>query len=386
MAANARWKSPRSAWSRGRGRYVGLVVARDISDQRAGSAELQHREEMFRTALEAGRMGTWAWDLRQNSIVWADEVTIAMGLQPRVFADGFEPFLSNVHPDDALRLAEGLLASTRQAAGIHQEYRAIDSKGRTRWILVRGRTLADERGPATACGVILDISAQKYQAQRLQALTEELRRLNAGLNEVREQERTHISREIHDRLGQSLTALKMDLALCKREAPPTGPLPARLETMSRDITDLIRESRKLSSELRPDALALGLPQALTALADEFAQRHGIAVEKAIGPINPPPELAVALYRIAQESLTNVARHAKATRVRVGLTSEGDLGVVSVADDGIGLQPEKGRPGALGLVGMRERAEGIQGELRVESPPEGGTRISCSFPLPPPSDL
>jgi signal transduction histidine kinase len=232
---------------------------------------------------------------------------------------------------------------------------------------------------------------QRRQAeQELRQLNQQHRALAGRLQTVREEERTRIAREIHDVLAQQLTLLKLALAwMSRRLAQPVDEatrallLPRLAEAMQ--LTDTASDAvQKIATELRPVILdSLGLCAAIEWQVTDFQTRTGIACEANVPASNPPldPQRSTALFRILQESLTNVARHARATRVRVSLGGDGPRVLLSVADNGQGLPP--GVPDdlhSLGLLGMRERAALVDGQFEVASLPGQGTTVRVSVPV------
>jgi signal transduction histidine kinase len=207
---------------------------------------------------------------------------------------------------------------------------------------------------------------------------------------VREEERTGIAREIHDELGQSLTALRMDVAwlrtrLLEGEAGPTREaLLSKLAVMFEVIDDTITRARRISSELRPGVLDdLGLEAAVEWQGQEFHRRTGLPCEvrSALPEAPLDRDVSTALFRIFQEALTNVVRHAAATRVEVNLRQEGGRIVLEVRDDGRGLGTEGGGGRrTLGMLGMSERARRLGGSVNWMGAPGGGTVVQASIPL------
>lgn len=221
-----------------------------------------------------------------------------------------------------------------------------------------------------------------HLADRVAAQTHDLRRLARGLDELREHERKHLAHELHDELGQTITALRIALkvATTRFERDPAG-IRANLAQFGALLDDLTQQTRRILRELRPPALDdLGLGAAVEWLAGQLERRGGppCAVDVPPGHLEVPPDLAGVAYRCVQEALTNVTRHAQAAsvRVRVALT-DGELRAV-VEDDGVGFggAPTEG----LGLVGMRERAAAVGGRVEVASAPGRGTRVSLAIPV------
>jgi signal transduction histidine kinase len=210
-------------------------------------------------------------------------------------------------------------------------------------------------------------------------LEDQLRALSAHVESVREDERTGIAREIHDVLGQALTALKMDLAWVSRRATGQETLLEKLAAMSQATDEIIQQVRRISTELRPGVLDdLGLLAAIEWQAQEFEERTGTlcTIESNVEDAALAREVSTALFRIFQEALTNVARHAGAEHVGVRLWLEGDDLRLEVRDDGRGItQAQAGNPRSLGLLGIRERARRLGGGATIAVGPSGGTIVA-----------
>jgi signal transduction histidine kinase len=225
---------------------------------------------------------------------------------------------------------------------------------------------------------------QLQQAQdSLQASQERYRALSRRLLEQQEHERASLARELHDQIGQSLFALLLNLDAIKGELSPASS--ARVPQSKRAIRKMIRQVRTLAFELRPSMLDdLGLVEALRLLVARHGERTGVSATFNATPpdARAPVEIETACFRIAQEALSNVARHARAGHVEVTLTTQDVALEVTVRDDGVGFNVERLRTG-LGLVGMGERAELAGGRLDIESAPGDGTTLRARFPLPAP---
>jgi PAS domain S-box-containing protein len=219
-------------------------------------------------------------------------------------------------------------------------------------------------------------------------LDEQLRALSERIEATREEERTGIAREIHDELGQALTALKLDLAWIARRRGDDPAISGKLREMMSSTDELIATVRRISSELRPGILDdVGLAAAIEWQAEEFHRRTGIraTVSSALGDVQLERGLATAVFRIFQEALTNVARHASASEIFVDLRLERGRLKLDIADDGIGLPDSPPRIGALGLLGMRERARRLDGECVITRREPRGTLVSLMVPLRFPAD-
>lgn len=217
---------------------------------------------------------------------------------------------------------------------------------------------------------------------RVAERTAELRQLTAHLQTVREDERIRISREIHDELGQELTGLKMDLSWISKKVPST--VQPKIESMSSLVDHTIQTVRKISQELRPGVLdTLGLDAALEWQAQEFQKRTGIMCHyfSSLDGAVVDREVSTAVFRICQELLTNVARHAEARKVQIDLNWTNHQLILEVNDNGKGISSGQVVDSkAWGLIGMRERAHLMKGELEIEGHPGKGTTVKLVLPL------
>jgi PAS domain S-box-containing protein len=246
--------------------------------------------------------------------------------------------------------------------------------------------LRDEQGNlVTIMSLVHDVTERKKTEQNLSRSYEEVRRLTSHLQNIREEERSHIAREIHDELGQQLTVLKMDVLGLRKNLKDSDTV---LQQKIRDITDLldstVRSVRRISSELRPSLLYnLGLDAAIEWHLKEFEKRCGLKsvfIEPA-EKLKIPDAVKNGLFRIFQESLTNVSRHANATKVIVSLEQKDGVLTLTIEDNGQGFEKERiGAKRTLGILGMRERCEMMGGDYTIQSAPGQGTTIAVAVPL------
>jgi PAS domain S-box-containing protein len=235
------------------------------------------------------------------------------------------------------------------------------------------------------CTVILrDVSERHLVQQKLARSHDQLRQLSAALQTIREEERTHIARELHDDLGQLLASLRMDLTLLQGNERLPEPSQRLIEGMETNLMTAITSLRRIATNLRPRALDEGgLYFALQGLRDDFSERHGIACTLLAeeSDLRLDDTASTAIFRIVQEALTNVARHAGATRVVLNLDRiNGEL-LITIRDDGRGIRAEDmEKKESLGLVGMRERVWAMHGEITINSDELEGTRIDIVLPL------
>jgi len=224
--------------------------------------------------------------------------------------------------------------------------------------------------------------------EQLRESHEQLRALSVYLQHVREEERTRIAREVHDELGQALTGCKLDLSLLASKLPPNlAPLKEKAKALSAHIDATIQTVRRIATELRPGILDhLGLIAALEWQSNEFQTRSGIRCEVRTD-LNEPvltPDLATTFFRIFQETLTNIIRHAGATHVMVHLKEAAGRIILEVRDNGRGISPQEiSNTRSMGLLGMKERAALLGGTFKIGPAPGGkGTLASVSIPLRP----
>ena len=233
--------------------------------------------------------------------------------------------------------------------------------------------------------ILRDISVRKQAEEGLLASQRELRELSARVLEAREDEKARIARELHDELGQLLTALKMDLSWLRERLRDTETAP-KLDEMGRLLDQTVSSTRRISADLRPLMLDdLGLADAASWLVDDFGKRYGIASRIEInadsGLEHLSKNVSTTVYRAIQESLTNIARHSEAKNAWVLLAAADGSLEVEVEDDGRGIAPEDlSKARSLGLKGMRERIAFIGGSFEVARAPRGGTRLRIRVPI------
>jgi signal transduction histidine kinase len=281
---------------------------------------------------------------------------------------------------DQLALLQASANQRRQA-----EFSDLHRQVRRRLLSMGGLTLALAIVVAIAASLYVRSLQRQIERQRAadRQNREDLERLSARLVDAQEQERRQLARELHDEVGQALTAVKMDIGIALRSADHLRVRNALTEAS--DLTETtLRGVRDLSQLLHPSALDdFGLPTTLATYLRSFSQRTGIQahlIETVEDRLTP--EIEVGVYRIVQEALHNVARHSEATSCTVSLNTGDDMLHLVIEDNGRGLrttEPHRVRRG-LGLIGMRERAQALGGTFRIGGRPGGGTRISAALPM------
>ncbi|MEW6762236.1 MAG: PAS domain-containing sensor histidine kinase [Pseudomonadota bacterium] len=232
--------------------------------------------------------------------------------------------------------------------------------------------------------ILRDVSERHLVQQKLARSHDQLRQLSSALQTIREEERTHIARELHDDLGQLLASLRMDLTLLRQHNHLPEPSGHLLDGMESNLLTAITSLRRIATNLRPRALDEGgLYFALQGLRDEFCERHGIACLLLADEdeLRLDDVASTAVFRIVQEALTNIARHAEASSVVLTLERSNHDLLVTIRDDGRGIRSEDmEKVSSLGLVGMRERVWALHGEIAISADEPPGTRIDISIPI------
>ena len=233
--------------------------------------------------------------------------------------------------------------------------------------------------------ILRDVTERVRAEAALKRSQEEIHGLARAASVAREQEKSRIARELHDELGQQLTALKIDVGWLREHCAGDSEAAAKLAAMQRLIDSTVASARRISADLRPMMLDdLGLTAASEWLVQNFTQRTGIACELAMGDgdFDLADPHATTVFRVLQESLTNAAKHSRATQVEVNLVREAGQVVLTVIDNGRGFAPAAGAPaGSFGLLGLRERAYLIGGTIELDAAPGRGTRVELRIPEP-----
>jgi len=272
----------------------------------------------------------------------------------------------------------------RQKADFALDVRIALPDGTIKYIHSIGHPIVGENGELVEfIGTAMDVTALKRAEEERQRSFEQLRALAARQQSVREEERTRVAREIHDQLGQALTAIKIEFASFIHDLPTQYRRSSKTESILQLVSNTIESVRRISTELRPGILDdLGLVAAVEWAAEEFEARTGITVNLDLpqDDIVTDQERATALFRIFQETLTNVARHARASDVSVRLAEQNGNLILQVRDDGVGMSEQQLSGNRIfGIVGMRERAALLGGELKLSTVPGEGVAVEVHIP-------
>src|SRR3989454_1904742 len=357
-------------------------IGTDITERKRTEQALREQRTLLAEAQNLAGLGCWEWDPASRRVTWSDELYRIHGVERERFTPSLEGYLERVHPDDREQARATVARALADGRGFILDERIVRPDGEVRYLRSRGEVLRDDQGRSLkVLGACLDITEQKNSEAALRAAADNLQALTRRLVEAEEAERRRIARELHDRVGQNLSALNINLDLALGAAG-ASPLRRRIEDSVSLVDATLQSIESVMAELRPPLLdEYGLGAALGWYAEEFSRRTGIAVALRDGKdaaAGLRPEAAVALFRIAQEALNNVAKHAGARQVRIEVAGEVEEIVIRVADDGAGFDPAAAARGKRwGMKTMRERAEAAGGRLEVDSAPGEGTVVRAS---------
>jgi PAS domain S-box-containing protein len=369
------------------------LYSRDITKRKRAEEKLRQSESQLAEAQRLAHVGSWNWDLQSNVSTWTDELYRIYGVHPQAFNPGDVDVLREfIHVEDRALVRGAVESSLKTGEPFSFFYRIHRADGEERVIHARGDVASDEHGNLIRMfGTAQDVTERKQAEERLRATTKHLRALSARLQSAREEEGTRIAREIHDELGAALSSLRWDLEEVEEVIAESGDqsqlaaLRKKLEAMMRLTDTTVNTVRRIASELRPTALdTLGLVEAIQSQAEQFQERTGIIVncDCSLENMDFNPEQSTAIFRIYQEALTNILRHAQATRVDISMEEEEGGFILRISDNGRGItEDEKTSQHTLGLLGMRERAYFIGGTVEVESRSGGGATVMVRIPAP-----
>jgi PAS domain S-box-containing protein len=356
---------------------------------------VQHEsEERFRSIANETPALLWMAGPDGGSLFINRRLGVFLGV------DGEQPVMrwtDFVHPDDAARAKAEADASFEARTRFSYEMRMRRADGEYRWVLSEGAPRMGAGGFLGYAGALLDITERKAAEQQLETANavlveglaektrreEEIRALSARLIHAQEEERRRLSRELHDGLSQQIAALSIAMGNLKRSIPTDQEQPrAQSDRIQQRLIELAETVRRMSHELHPAILQhSGLGPALRGFCREFGEVSGVQVELRVQGefANARPDVALSVFRIVQEALQNVAKHARVNEAEVELIHTGESIRLTVSDRGVGFDPNGGTRSGLGLVSIRERTRLVQGSVELESAPGKGTRLTVRIP-------
>lgn len=357
------------------------ALIRDLSEVNVLRSEIDALNRRLRTIFEMAPIAIWITD--GDSIIFANRACATLfgtNSNRELVGRSIYSLIEGASQPAVRQAVERALTNEGPTStGVHSIARA---DGTTREVEIAVAALPDH-GRTALQMAITDITGLSNERRELERSRQELRQLSAGMVDAREEERRRIARELHDELGQRLTALHMELSSVK-SIQQTDDCTRRIDAMLGMVDETVASVRRIATELRPLMLDdLGLNAAIEWLAESWARRMDITVRLDLDDEDPSVSegTAIALYRMVQEALTNIARHAHATRVSIRMRQRSGELELTVHDNGIGFT-EKAlqREGSHGLKGIRERAYMLGGHLEIGSSRIGGARIRVRVPL------
>jgi PAS domain S-box-containing protein len=363
------------------GEAVLLSMVRDITERRRAQLLLEESEQRLAKMIEASPEAITIATVEDGTFISVNPAGERLSGYTREEMIGRSAVAMGFYPD--LEERRRLIADLQSNEIVHaRELRLRRKDGKVRDVLASA-ALIDTGGRKVVLFQSIDITERKNAETVLREHQELLRELSAHHESVREGERAHIAREIHDEMGQALTALKMDLSVVGLESAKKAPRVAeQVRDLKQRVDGLIQTVRNVATALRPAALDLGILPGVEWLVDEFQKRNGIpcSVRVENGEVDLPEDRGIVLFRILQESLTNIARHADASNVEILLRRDATHIRLDIKDDGKGFDAEAaGKKKTFGLLGMRERVIMLHGQLNISSVPGEGTQVSVSIP-------
>lgn len=345
----------------------------DVTELIRARRELAHNEERLSMALEASNTGTWEWDIATGQFWWKDNRISDRDVREEEFQGDYLGFLEQVHPEDRKKIEDATERALHGAANFSAEFRMKQGNGSSRWFLGKGKVFRDSAGrPIRMLGANVDITELKRRDIELQVLA-------SRLIQAQEDERRRISRELHDDIAQQVSLLANELeSLSQAMHLEQQPHTVEVQNLRQQTEELATDIHELSHELHSSKLQhLGLRAALRELCEKVSEKRQVHVSLHTDDVETrlPPDVALCLYRVAQEALNNAIKHSHAQEVDIRIGIFGDAFRLIVRDTGVGFDPSTVTPG-LGLVGMRERLHTVGGELQVKSSSQTGTEVTA----------
>ncbi|MCK4837258.1 MAG: PAS domain-containing protein [Desulfobulbaceae bacterium] len=371
---------------------MGEKIAKQFQSIQRIFDDLKKNHERLRTAQEIARLGNWDWDITTNDIYLSEETYRIFDLAPNTNRETYKMFLKFVHPDDRNDVTASIKNARHKEQPLNIKHRIVLPDGTIRIVHEQAiTTFDDKRKPVRMLGFVQDITEAQELLEKLSASEKhllqnekDLQELAGRLLSVQEEERRRLARELHDDLAQRMALLvieagQLNTEECNAEAPVI------LQGLQDKLIDLSEDIHRISRQLHPSIIEdLGLVDAFRSEINNFSRLEEIPVkfEPEIGSVNPPMDIAVSLFRVTQESLRNIKKHAHAKNVTIQLAQEDGSLLLTISDDGRGFTPDivRNLPG-LGLKSMRERMRLINGSISYISRQGQGTTVQARVDMP-----
>lgn len=366
-----------------RGQKYLIGVGTDVTERKQAEQALQASESSLTKAQQIAHLGSWELIVATNELQWSDETFRVFGYAPRAVCPSMELFYQSVHPEDLSFIQKTIIVASDSQTPFSLDNRIIMPDGQERIVHGQAEIIYDSAGkPQKWMGTVQDITERKRIEEELKSSLEQLQQLSQYIEQVRENERVAISRELHDDLGQALTAVKIDLGIIKQKVSDNEVV-LKINKVTALVGETIKTVQRLTSQLRPDIIDdLGLEAAIDWYTKEFEQRVGVEVFLDMdSELTISPNVSLTLFRIMQESLTNIARHSKATQVEIGLHKNSESIHFRISDNGVGItEDEIKSKKSFGIINMKERTASMGGSFDIYSENGHGTVIQLILPL------
>lgn len=385
------WSAEETSFVAAAADHVALSFA--VEERRTATETLRASEARFALAAQGANDGLWDWNMETDETYLSPRWKHLLGFEDGEVSNRPASLFGRLHPDDQSRAKSALLLHLERRAPYDLEFRLRCKDGSYRWFRSRGQAQWDEDGhPYRMAGSLTDITDRRQAFDALNDAYQSLQSMSREVQAAQERERTRLSRELHDEFGQSLAALQFDLTrLAEGDSKDSAPSRSvrRLATSAlATVERLFVSLREMIEGLRPAVLEeLGLVAAVESMAVKLGQQSKLSCQVLADPDMRASirsvELEGALYRMTQELLMNIVRHAKAKSATVALRSVEGWVQLTVQDDGRGFQVDKAlRKGRHGFQGIRERAELLGGRVEIQSAPSKGSCVTVSIPIDP----
>ncbi|WP_455198361.1 sensor histidine kinase, partial [Kaarinaea lacus] len=362
----------------------------NIYDRKKLIEELIINEERLNLTLTAINDGFWDWDITTNKTYFSPRWETMLGYEPGEIKAHIRSWANLIHPDDLNIINEQIQAHfSGNQDDIQSELRMQTKTGQWHWVLVRGKVILRNRDgkPLRALGTQTDIQSKKNFERELNAKSDRIRTLSHQLIKNSEEEKKHLAQDLHDEFGQLLTAFQLGIEMIHRgQFTEQSALNSQCVRLLNNVKHMEKELRRICDNLRPDILDdLGLNEAIKWLASQFSIFNKIQVKLKLelNDAKLSSEEKLVFYRICQESLNNINKHASATLVTIDLQESAETNTLTIRDNGCGFNPEeigkKKKYWGMGLLGMNERAAALSGSVTVNSASGKGTTILAALP-------
>lgn len=351
--------------------------------------------------LQAARIGVWEWDLVSGVHTWSREVWSLLGLDSAAIEPSLNAWISSICPNDRDRTGSTLRKAVDNGVAIDCVWQICVSGGLIRYLMILGSPEIDKQGqPRKYNGILTEVTKNHFlnanmirtveleeEEGELKSAIDEIRSLNEHIIHIREEERRRIATDIHDDLGQRLTAINLGLHhLLSISQAESAVVHSEIMTLIQKNSEIIVSVQRIAGRLIPKLLEdLGLEAALSWLIADIGRLGGpiFSLHYEVGELVLSPNVSLAFFRCAQECISNILKHARAQEAVLTLGTKGDSLIFNIADNGVGINPDKSRSRhSMGLIGMRERTRQLGGTCSIHSRDGLGTTVEIVIPIAP----